>query len=427
MRQTLFYLPHSIGPLPLFGLVSWSVIGLLIYIGTLILLSRKHGNIQDVFREGVVNWGIGAAIFGFLLPAMETRIPTDAGMEMIVGVPVRGYGVMMMLGVACAVWIAKRRTERLGVTIDAFMALALWTVVSGLIGARLFYIVQKWNELGGDTLMSKLWVAFQFTEGGLVVYGSAIGGLIGILIWTYRNRIPPIPLIDAIVPAFFIGLAFGRIGCLLNGCCYGGICESDLPTIAFPRGAPAYVDQLHRGLLLGIHTTGNSDQTARIEQVDPRSWAEGHSIRPGQSMDSLEFHPLPPRSISDMLALPEFVGSIEIDRKGIRLQPEDFPRTSLRVHPAQIYASVSAFLLFLWSSSIPNWHLRSGLVFGSGLIAYGILRVLEEIIRVDEAGQFGTQLSIAQWISLLGIIGGITLIIMAFRRPSRVVTPTIAH
>lgn len=427
MRQTLFYLPHSIGPLPLFGLVSWSVIGLLIYIGTLILLSRKHGNIQDVFREGVVNWGIGAAIFGFLLPAMETRIPTDAGMEMIVGVPVRGYGVMMMLGVACAVWIAKRRTERLGVTIDAFMALALWTVVSGLIGARLFYIVQKWNELGGDTLMSKLWVAFQFTEGGLVVYGSAIGGLIGILIWTYRNRIPPIPLIDAIVPAFFIGLAFGRIGCLLNGCCYGGICESDLPTIAFPRGAPAYVDQLHRGLLLGIHTTGNSDQTARIEQVDPRSWAEGHSIRPGQSMESLEFHPLPPRSISDMLALPEFVGSVEIDRKGIRLQPEDFPRTSLRVHPAQIYASVSAFLLFLWSSSIPNWHLRSGLVFGSGLIAYGILRVLEEIIRVDEAGQFGTQLSIAQWISLLGIIGGIILITMAFRRPSRVVTPTIAH
>ena len=217
MRQTLFYLPHTIGPLPMFGVVSWSVIALLAYIGTLILLSRKHGNIQDVVREGVVNWGIGAVIFGILLPAMETRIPIEAGEEMIVGLPVRGYGVMMMIGVACAVWVSKKRVERLGVSLDAFMALALWTVVSGLIGARLFYIVQKWDELGGDTLMSKLWVAFQFTEGGLVVYGSAIGGLIGILIWTYRNRIAPIPLIDAIVPAFFIGLAFGRIGCLLNG------------------------------------------------------------------------------------------------------------------------------------------------------------------------------------------------------------------
>lgn len=426
MRQTLFYLPHSIGPLPMFGLVSWSVIGLLVYIGTLILLSKKHGNIQDVFREGVVNWGIGAVIFGILLPAMETRIPAEAGKELIVGLPVRGYGVMMMIGVACAVWVAKKRVERLGVSLDAFMALALWTVVSGLIGARLFYIVQKWNELGGDTLMSKLWVAFQFTEGGLVVYGSAIGGLIGILIWTYRNRIAPIPLIDAIVPAFFIGLAFGRIGCLLNGCCYGGICESELPTIAFPRGAPAYVDQLHRGLLLGIHTAGNSDHDARIERVDPGSWAEGHSIRPGQLMESLEFHPLPPGSAAEMSALPELEGSIEIDRKGFRLQPEDFPRKSLRVHPAQIYASISAFLLFLWSSSIPNWHLRSGLVFGSGLIAYGILRVLEEIIRVDEAGQFGTQLSIAQWISVLGISSGIVLIIMAFRRPSKVVIPPIA-
>ena len=64
MRQTLFYLPHTIGPLPMFGVVSWSVIALLAYIGTLILLSRKHGNIQDVVREGVVNWGIGAVIFG---------------------------------------------------------------------------------------------------------------------------------------------------------------------------------------------------------------------------------------------------------------------------------------------------------------------------------------------------------------------------
>jgi phosphatidylglycerol:prolipoprotein diacylglycerol transferase len=175
----------------MFGVVSWSVIALLAYIGTLILLSRKHGNIQDVVREGVVNWGIGAVIFGILLPAMETRIPIEAAEEVIVGLPVRGYGVMMMIGVACAVWVAKKRVERLGVSLDAFMALALWTVVSGLIGARLFYIVQKWDELGGDTLMSKLWVAFQFTEGGLVVYGSAIGGLIGILIWTYRTRIWP--------------------------------------------------------------------------------------------------------------------------------------------------------------------------------------------------------------------------------------------
>jgi phosphatidylglycerol:prolipoprotein diacylglycerol transferase len=199
-----------------------------------------------------------------------------------------------------------------------------------------------------------------------------------------------------------------------------------LPTIAFPRGAPAYVDQLHRGLLLGIHTSGNSDPNSRIERVDPSSWAAGRSIRPGQFMDSLEFHSLPPRSAGDMLALPELEGSIAIDRNEFRLQPEDFPRKSLRVHPAQIYASISAFLLFLWSSSIPTWHLRSGLVFGSGLIAYGTLRVLEEIIRVDEAGQFGTQLSIAQWISILGITSGILMIIMAFRRPSNVAISPIA-
>jgi phosphatidylglycerol---prolipoprotein diacylglyceryl transferase len=418
MRQTLFYLPHQLGPLPLFGWVSWSMLALIVYLVILALSMRGTTRTSQVVQEGFLNWIIGAVILGVVLPAIEFRVGQGTESETVIGLPIRGYGVMLMLGVVSAIWIGHRRTQPLGVTRDGFMALALYTVVGGLLGARIFYVVQKWNELDGETIGAKIWTALQFTEGGLVVYGSVLGGLVGILAWTLRHRVRPIPLIDAIVPAFFIGLAFGRIGCLLNGCCYGGICESDLPVIEFPRGAPAYMDQLHSGRLLGLRTHRDPDAYPTIDAIDGTSWAAEQNIQPGQQLEFVEADLIAPNPSSDPNPTPELEGRLQIDRRGFRLHDSDFPERSLPVHPAQIYASISAFLLCVWTCLIPNWLQRPGLVFGTGLVAYGILRIMEEIIRVDEAGQFGTSLSIAQWISLVGIMAGIVLVIHSLRKRS---------
>lgn len=430
MRQTLFYLPHQLGPLPLFGWVSWSMLGLIVYLAILAISMRGTTRAIQAIQEGFLNWIIGAVVLGFVLPAIEFRVGQGTESETAIGLPIRGYGVMLMLGVVSAIWIGHRRTQYLGVTRDGFMALALYTVIGGLLGARLFYVVQKWNELDGDTISAKVWTALQFTEGGLVVYGSVLGGLVGILAWTLRNRIRPIPLIDAIVPAFFIGLAFGRIGCLLNGCCYGGICESDLPVIEFPRGAPAYMDQLHSGRLLGLRTHSDPDAYPTIDAIDARSWAADQGIQPGQQLEFVEANVIAPSPSSSPTQTPELEGRMQIDRRGFRLQNTDFPSSSLPVHPAQIYASISAFLLCVWTLLIPNWQRRPGLVFGTGLIAYGVLRIMEEIIRVDEAGQFGTSLSIAQWISLIGIVAGFSLVLHSLRTrnadPLRPSSPPLA-
>jgi len=106
----------------------------------------------------------------------------------------------------------------------------------------------------------------------------------------------------------------------------------------------------------------------------------------------------------------------------------DLPNKSLPVHPSQIYASLTGFLLCFWSLSIPRWIQRPGLVFGSGWLVYGILRFLEEIVRVDEGGQFGTDLSIAQWVSILGIVFGSILTVYSLVRSQAnsnpVTTPT---
>jgi phosphatidylglycerol:prolipoprotein diacylglycerol transferase len=329
---------------------------------------------------------------------------------------------MMMLGVLTAVGISYRRVLQLGVAKESFLGLVLWTVVGGLLGARLFYIVQKWSELDGTSISEKLWTALQFTEGGLVVYGAILGGIAGILGWTFLQKVVPLSLLDAIVPAFFIGLAFGRIGCLMNGCCYGGVVESGLPAIAFPRGAPAYMDQLASGRLLGIHTKSTDGQDLTIDAVDPGSWAQRNGIAPGQILDSIQVGQVPQVPSLQAQAMrehapPELEGLVRTDR--VRTVVRELPNRSLPVHPSQIYASITGFLLCFWSLTIPRWVQRPGLVFGSGWLVYGVLRFLEEIVRVDEGGQFGTELSIAQWVSIVGILFGAILTVYSLSGSSK--------
>lgn len=424
MRQTLIYLPHQIGPLPLFGLLSWSMIGLILYFGITLWHSLrqtpKSPDTKPSVFDGLFNWAIGVAVLGFILPAIETKVAAGTADQIIVGLPIRGYGMMMMLGVLAAVAISYRRVLQLGVPKESFVGLVLWTVIGGLLGARLFYIVQKWSELEGVTIAQKLWTALQFTEGGLVVYGAILGGIAGIVGWALIQKIATLSLLDAIVPAFFIGLAFGRIGCLFNGCCYGGIVESGLPSIEFPSGAPAYMDQLSTGRLLGIHTGKENGDPTLIKSVDSGSWAQNNGIQPGEHIDSLQFGVLPlsaaeqARSVREHLPM-QIEAMLKTDQH--RSIIRDLPIKSLPVHPSQLYASMTGFLLCFWSLSIPRWVQRIGLVFGSGWLVYGVLRFLEEIVRVDEGGQFGTDLSIAQWVSMIGIVFGTILTTYALTRP----------
>lgn len=413
MRQTLFYLPHQIGPLSLFGWISWSMLGLLLYLLLMVALGIRKSDPFRLLRDNAMNAVIGAVVIGWLLPMIETKLFAGTPEQVVIGLPVRGYGVMLMLGVISAVAIANRRIERIGISRDAFLSLALWVILGGLIGARLFYVVQKWNELGGATLLEKLKLALQFTEGGLVVYGSVMGGMLGLLVWTWNHRVRPIPLLDAVVPAFFIGLALGRIGCLLNGCCYGGVCDTQLPSIAFPPGSPAYMDQLERGQLLGMRTRKLGD-AQEIESVDAQSWAASRGVQSGQFLKKVDVFVMPP-SPSRPTAPPELEASVVVDGSALGVPSQVFPRQSLPVHPSQIYAAISGLVLCLWTLSIGPWVQKPGLVFGAGLIGYGIIRILEEIIRVDELGVFGTPLSISQWVSVFGIAAGILILFWSLR------------
>lgn len=406
MRQTLFYIPHEFLGVPVFGLLGWSSLVVILIAIYQIVTVKDPTQRNATIQNNLVVWVVMLLLGAFLLPRIETQVDGWP-----VGLPIRGYGVMLMLGVLSGVWIALKRSEERGISREAFFSLATWTVVAGIVGARLFYVVQHWDTLAGDTFQSKLVSVLQVTEGGLVVYGSVIGGLIAIVYWTFRYRYPLLKVADAVTPAFFIGLAFGRIGCLLNGCCYGGVCETNLPAITFPSGSAVYEEQLASGRLLGLDIDGRV-----VKKVAPDSWGASHGVTPGQRIDSIQAYVVDGPTKEAPLNSPKFEMDVRIAGEYHRVQVQEMPARSVPVHPSQIYASIGALVLFLWTMSLSPFLKRTGYMFATGLVTYGLVRILEEYIRVDELGQFGTDLSISQWISLIGIGLGIGIAIFAARR-----------
>jgi phosphatidylglycerol:prolipoprotein diacylglycerol transferase len=417
MRTTLFFIPHAIGPLPVFGL-GWALFMLVAFFALNVGIRRSRGDSWSNATADWMTWAIGAAVVTFFLPRIETTFPDESGGSYPVGLPIRGYGLMLMLGVVSAVGLGYRQAKQIGWSLDRLLSLTFATVVGGIVGARIFFVVQKWSELPGDTLVERLYEALKFTEGGLVVYGSIIGALVTIGVWGWWRGYGLFAVADFVVPVFLLGLAFGRIGCLLNGCCYGGICEAPLPKVTFPRGSLPYMDQLNSGELLGVRiakSAGSAGQNSVVE-VRPGSWADKQGLRPGQQWGEMRADLFPPAKGDDPAGPPQVSAQIEIDQRSLGLTNE-LPGRSLPTHPSQIYAAVNAallsgFLFCLW----PNVR-RDGIVFGLGWAMYGVSRMIEEWIRIDEAGQFGTSLSIAQWISLGGIVAGLAILAIQLQKP----------
>ena len=126
------------------------------------------------------------------------------------------YGVLVAIGVLGAVSLIRANAPRVSIEPLTVVDLATTTVISGFAGARILYVLQQWEYFRGSLIdMVKIW------EGGIVLYGGLIGGLIGFSIFIWLKRLPFLSLLDIFVPGLALAQGFGRIGCFLNGCCYG--------------------------------------------------------------------------------------------------------------------------------------------------------------------------------------------------------------
>jgi phosphatidylglycerol---prolipoprotein diacylglyceryl transferase len=157
--------------------------------------------------------------------------------------PIRWYGVMMAAAFLAGLWTATRRARLANIHGEIIADVTMWLMAGSIIGARFVYVTTYWKQEFADQPFREV---FMIQHGGLVYYGGLIGATVagvGYLAW---KKLPVWKIADILAPSIALGSVFGRIGCLLNGCCYGRAC--DLPwAIHFPAE--------HETHGVGVHPT----------------------------------------------------------------------------------------------------------------------------------------------------------------------------
>lgn len=159
------------------------------------------------------------------------------------GLKIYGYGVMLAIAFFAAGGLASWRARREKLDPLLLEDLAFWMILGGLIGARAIFVWEYWRAKPWS-----FWSIFKIWEGGIVFYGSVLGGLATFLLYRLVRPFPVRPVLDVIAPSLALGIAIGRIGCFLNGCCYGDRCDLAWG-VSFPKGSLPYHDQLDNGLI----------------------------------------------------------------------------------------------------------------------------------------------------------------------------------
>jgi phosphatidylglycerol:prolipoprotein diacylglycerol transferase len=122
------------------------------------------------------------------------------------------HGLFTAVGLAAGVWLAARLGTRMGLLEDDVMSVALWGTVGGVIGARLWHVIDLWPYYSQNPA-----AIIRVNEGGLAIYGVAVGGpLLGAL-YARRRGLSVGKLADAAAPSLMIGFAIGRVGDIING------------------------------------------------------------------------------------------------------------------------------------------------------------------------------------------------------------------
>ena len=270
------------------------------------------------------------------------------------------YGLAVVAGLFSAMWLSRRLGRRCGIPPDFYYDLVFLVMVSGFIGARLFFIGLNWNNFLGDP------AAYIFSRQGFVYLGGFFVATMSAILFIRRRKLPLLAVGDTVVPAVALSHVFGRLGCFSAGCCYGKIVPAN--------GTSGWMDLV-------------SIRYPLAHQPDGR-------INP---MFNFAYH------------TQEYSGMIQ----------QGMP--PLPVLPVQLFEAagnlgICCLLLWFWG------RLRfSGHVFTLYLLFYGIMRFFLEYLRgdVDRGLYFNETISTSQIISLIAIAAGLTMMTVLRHRGAR--------
>lgn len=311
---------------------------------------------------------------------------------------VKSYGTMLVIGFLAAIYVIRRLSKGMGQNPDHITNAALYSLIAGVVGARAFYVVHYWETFKHNQLE-----IFYVWQGGLELLGGVLLAILVILFYMFYQKLPIRRYLDILAIGLLLALAFGRMGCFLNGCCFGHPTEQ-FWGVRFPYDSPPYRSQVMpdpaRGRgeaywqLSDEYFTAGIDDTGRYIKA-PKMYAQLSSEQ----------------------------------RTKLRVEDKYYCKA---IHPTQLYSSVSALILCLilylfWKCGVREEddnrpikpiH-RPGTTFGLMFVLYGPIRFLIEFIRDDNPYEMW-RLTISQLIGAgLFVFGIILMIIFVSVKPKK--------
>ena len=257
----------------------------------------------------------------------------------------------MMIGFLFAVLVARRKASYEGIDPHQITDLGIYTLLASIVGARALYVTHHIADYARHPLDILL-----IHKGGLSFYGGVVGGVIVAVMFCRRRGLSPLKCLDMIAVGGAIALAFGRIGCFLNGCCYGHRVSDDF--------------------LFRVYFWKTKDAADNVN------------------------------------GSPVFLHHLEEGWVGFA------DPISRAVHPTQLYSALGAFVLFLILGNLYKYKKRDGEIFLLFAILYAPMRFYWEALRDDSAPVlFG--LTVSQLIGIPAFVLALGVFVYGRRQQAR--------
>lgn len=267
-------------------------------------------------------------------------------------VTIKSWGLMVVIGFVVAMFLTQRMMKRIGQNPEHIGNAALYSLIAGVVGARVFYVIHHFSQFRDNPMrMFAIW------EGAGEFLGGVLTALVVLGLYLYFKKLPARTYLDVLAIGLMIGLGFGRIGCFLSGCCFGQC--TDVPwAVEFPYNSTVYNNQVRPDPLRDRHEP-YIDLPESYFAVPPA--LEG---APKYEFSLKPFEELTPQQQQ------------EVTEGQFQARP---------VHPTQLYSSLDAFLVAallygFWRWRGLHWPGATGSLM---LILYGGVRIIEESLRDD--------------------------------------------
>ena len=153
----------------------------------------------------------------------------------------RSFGLMLALSFFVGIVYIRARAIKESIDVNFVLNLAFIVIFAGILGARLFYVAFHWSDFSTNPLsaFNPFGNNGQFGIAGLNLYGGVVLAIAATIGYVRLKKQPLLQVMDIFAPALALGICISRIGCFLNGCCFGMPC--DLPFgVSFPQGSIPY-------------------------------------------------------------------------------------------------------------------------------------------------------------------------------------------